>query len=355
MPVMMQRGSLDEACAQEKGPCPTPWGVAYDANVPSLTIGLINNMPDAALEATEAQFSTLIGSAAGDIPVRLVLYSLPNIPRSESAQQHLNKFYFKIDELWNNQCDALIITGTEPRHTNLREEEYWPVLTDVFDWAGSNTLSTVVSCLAAHAAVLYNDGVERNRLSDKRFGVFGFERTRDHALTQRTAETIRIPHSRWNEVREEDLVSCGYAVLAKSAEAGVDMFVKECKQSLFVHFQGHPEYSARTLLREYRRDIGRFLRQERDTYPSMPHGYFDFDGCRLAEEFQQVASSRRNEEFLSSFPDDVLASSLQNTWQPSATRVYRNWLQYVLSRKAAASSLVVMPDSGRARQKRSAA
>jgi len=87
----------------------------------------------------------------------------------------------------------------------------------------------------------------------------------------------------------------------------------------------------------------------------MPHGYFDFDGCRLAEEFQQVASSRRNEEFLSSFPDDVLASSLQNTWQPSATRVYRNWLQYVLSRKAAASSLVVMPDSGRARQKRSAA
>jgi homoserine O-succinyltransferase len=312
-------------------------------------------MPDAALEPTEAQFSTLIGSAARDIPVRLVLYSLPNLPRSESAQQHLNRFYFKIDELWNSQCDALIITGTEPRRANLREEEYWPVLTEVFEWAQRNTLSTVVSCLATHAAVLYNDGIERHRLSDKRFGVFGFQRTRDHALTRRTGEIVRIPHSRWNEVREDDLVSCGYTVLAKSDEAGVDMFVKECKQSLFVHFQGHPEYSARTLLKEYRRDVGRFLRRERDTYPSMPQGYFDQDTCRLAGEFQEVALARRDEEFLASFPDDILASSLQNTWQPSATRVYRNWLQQVLSRKAAVASLVTMPEPGRVQQKRSAA
>ena len=355
MPVMMQRGHIEAACMQQQGPCQIPWNVTYDASAPGLTIGLINNMPDAALESTEIQFSRLIGSAAGDIPVRLQLYSLPNLPRSESAQQHLNQFYFKIDELWMSPCDALIITGTEPRQADLREEAYWTVLTEVFDWAQSNALSTVVSCLAAHAAVLHNDGIERHRLSDKQFGVFEFRKAHDHALMRRSAEIVRTPHSRWNELREEDLASCGYTVLAKSAEAGVDMFVKECKQSLFVHFQGHPEYSARTLLKEYRRDIGRFLRGERETYPSMPQGYFDTDICRLAEEFQRVALSRRDEEFLASFPDDILANSVQNVWQPSATRVYRNWLHYVLSRKAAAASLVAMPDRSRVRQKRSAA
>jgi len=168
MPVMMQRGHIETACMQQQGPCQIPWNVTYDASAPGLTIGLINNMPDAALESTEIQFSRLIGSAAGDIPVRLQLYSLPNLPRSESAQQHLNQFYFKIDELWMSPCDALIITGTEPRQADLREEAYWTVLTEVFDWAQSNALSTVVSCLAAHAAVLHNDGIKRHRLSDKR-------------------------------------------------------------------------------------------------------------------------------------------------------------------------------------------
>ena len=353
MPLIMQRGYTETACIREHRTCHTV--AACDASSPCITIGLINNMPDAALGQTEQQFSELIDSAAQDIPVRLMLYSLPNIFRSESAQQHLNKSYFPINELWNSQCDALIITGTEPRQPNLSEEAYWPVLGEVFEWAKTNTHSTVVSCLAAHGAVLYNDGIERHRLSDKQSGVFEFNRTPGHALTRQAAEIVRIPHSRWNEVREDDLVSCGYTVLAKSADAGVDMYVKECKQSLFVHFQGHPEYSARTIFKEYRRDIGRFLRNERDTYPSMPQGYFDKNGRRLAEDFQEFVLSLRNQECLASFPYDVLANTLQNTWQSSSTRTYRNWLQCVRSRKAAASSLVAMPDLNQLQQKRTAA
>jgi len=59
-------------------------------------------------------------------------------------------------------------------------------------------------------------------------------------LTSGTSEPMRFPHSRWNEVREDALTSCGYTVLTKSAEAGVNLFVKKKKKSLFVHFQGHP-------------------------------------------------------------------------------------------------------------------
>jgi homoserine O-succinyltransferase len=56
--------------------------------------------------------------------------------------------------------------------------------------------------------------------------------------------------------------------------AGVDTFVRE-RRSLFLFFQGHPEYDADTLPREYRRDVARFLRGERDSYPDLPKEYFD--------------------------------------------------------------------------------
>ncbi len=110
---------------------------------------------------------------------------------------------------------------------------------------------------------------------------------------------MQIPHSRWNEVRADELTSCGYQVLTQSVEAGVDLFVKEKKDSLFVHFQGHPEYGARTLLKEYRRDIKRFLRRERETYPTMPHGYFDTTASKLLSDFREKVISESTRE-----PDD---------------------------------------------------
>src|ERR1700728_3064502 len=237
-----------------------------------IRIALINNMPDPALEDTEVQFYELLDAAAGDIPISLKLFSLPELPRNDAGQRHLNNFYFDINELLNGRFDGVIMTGTEPRQTNLRDEPYWPVLTKVLDWAETTTASTVLSCLAAHAGVLYSDGIPRHRLADKQFGVFEYKKARDHALTAGGGNTMQIPHSRWNEVRADALDSCGYEVLVQSAQAGIDLFVKKKRDSLFVHFQGHPEYGTRTLLKEYRRDIKRFLRGERETYPSMQQG-----------------------------------------------------------------------------------
>ena len=48
-----------------------------------LTIGLVNNMPDAALQATERQFVALLGAAADGLTVRLARYALPGIPRTD--------------------------------------------------------------------------------------------------------------------------------------------------------------------------------------------------------------------------------------------------------------------------------
>ena len=137
---MAERNSLRAARSLEI--CPTP--------ADCVRIAVINNMPDPALEDAEIQFFDLLDAAAGDVPVFLRLHSLSGVPRGERGQQHLHSFYFGTDDPVNSRFDGVIMTGTEPRQRNLRNEPYWSALTNVLDWAESNTVSTILSCLAAH-------------------------------------------------------------------------------------------------------------------------------------------------------------------------------------------------------------
>jgi homoserine O-succinyltransferase len=333
----------------EGGRVPTRWAEKATTSIGScvqrsecISLALINNMPDPALEDTELQFFELLDAASGDVRVVVKLYSLTGIPRTDRGQQHLKNFYFDFDDLWNSRFDGVIVTGTEPHQHNLQDEPYWDLLTELFNWAAENTSSTVLSCLAAHASVLHGDGIPRRRLPDKQFGVFDSAKNCGHTLTSRMADRIRFPHSRWNEVRGDELTSCGYTVLTESAQAGVDLFVKKKKKSLFVHFQGHPEYAAQTLLKEYRRDIKRFLRQERETYPTAPAGYFDAAATQLLNDFRDTAIADRREDIAASFPEAAVVGGLQNSWHSSATCVYRNWLQYLESRRTETTAFAAM-------------
>jgi homoserine O-succinyltransferase/O-acetyltransferase len=297
-----------------------------------INIGLINNMPSAALEATERQFRAQLDAAAEGIMVRLRLYALPEVPRIELNQRYVCSFYSDVSDLWNSHLDGLIVTGTEPRATNLMDEPYWGSLTKLMDWAERHTYSTIWSCLAAHAAVLHIDGIVRRPLSDKRFGVFECSKVSDHPLMATVQSQLQMPHSRWNEIPEHALVTCGYRVLTRSKVAGVDAFVKH-RKSLFVFFQGHPEYEADTLLREYRRDIGRFLREERDVYPSMPQGYLDEDTVDALTALRERALLDRREGLLADFPTSLVASKVRNTWRSAGVCIYRNWLLYLCEQK----------------------
>jgi homoserine O-succinyltransferase len=353
MPLIIEGGRIPPRWADKKSQCSGSVDTCT-TTAECVRIAFVNNMPDAALEDTEIQFFELLEAAAGDIPVRLKLHSLSGVPRGVRGQEHLSGFYFGTDDLLNNRFDGMIMTGTEPRQADMRNEPYWFALGNVLDWAESNTASTILSCLAAHAGVLHSDGIRRHPLGDKRFGVFDFAKTGKHQLTAGTGEHVRFPHSRWNEVRTEALAASGYQVLTQSAEGGVDSFVKMKKQSLFVHFQGHPEYGAQTLLKEYRRDIKRFLRGERETYPSMPKSYFEAAAVRILADFRDVVLSDRREERMEGFPEVALVGGLKSTWRSPAVSIYRNWLQYVASKKAEATAfpaMAVLGDPGQ--QKRS--
>jgi homoserine O-succinyltransferase len=294
-----------------------------------IDIGLVNNMPDAAMEATVKQFVSLLGSAARNAVVHLKLFSTPGIPSSGWRRQHLSAYYSDFHELWSTRLDGLIVTGTEPRAADLAAEPYWNHLAKLADWAEENTTATVWSCLAAHAAVLHLDGIRRSPLDEKCFGLFPHKKVSDHWLLRGQPAEILTPHSRWNAISEGALTSSGYRILTTSMAAGVDIFVKE-RKSLFLFFQGHPEYEADTLAREYRRDVGRFLRGERESYPDMPKQYFDPATEDMLNAFRTQALADRREELLSTFPTEHVLSVALDTWRTHALCTYANWLNYII-------------------------
>lgn len=310
------------------------------SRVESLDIGLINNMPDSALIPTERQLFDLLDTASGRLVVNLHFYKMEPMPRSAWGRDYLHRYYRSTDDLLNKSLDGIIMTGAEPKAARLTQEPYWAAFGQVINWARENTVSSVYSCLAVHGAVLQTDGLEREALPAKCIGVFSQKKAEDHPLTSGLPQIFKTPHARWNAVPEEALADCGYSVLSKSIEAGVDCFVKRQNKSLFVHFQGHPEYETLSLLGEYRRDMGRFLRGESEVCPTIPKGYFDTEAEDILTAFRHRAITNRSPAFFGGFPTDRLAKDVRNVWQSPARRIYRNWLLYLKAQRVERSKPV---------------
>jgi homoserine O-succinyltransferase len=298
-----------------------------------LTIGLVNNMPDSALAATERQFGHAL-EAASDIDVQLRFYTLPEVPRSPEALEHLARLYVNAAPLQGDNLDAVIVTGAQPIAAQLREEPYWRALTKVIDWAEANTISAILSCLAAHVGVEHFSGIARRRLTKKCSGVFAFERIRADRLTEGAKERWLVPHSRYNGLDETELTRAGYTVLTRSSRAGVDTFVKQMR-SLLVFLQGHPEYESDTLAREYRRDLSRFIGGELKASPNVPEGYFSAEAERALELFRDQACTAGSVA-MATYPEIALRAQTNASWRSSTDLLYRNWLCLVAERKVEA-------------------
>ena len=309
---------------------------------PCIRIGLVNNMPDSALVATERQFSRMLEAASDEVDVELRFYALKQIPRSREALDYLAQRYVDASALYGQTLDALIITGAQPLASDLADEPYWRALIGVIDWAEANTISTLLSCLAAHAGVLHFSGVERRRLPVKRSGVYTFDIARNDRLTEGASQKWVIPHSRYNGLDEEELAQNGYPVLTRSATAGVDMFVRHSR-SLFVFLQGHPEYEADTLAREFRRDMGRYLAGELASPPDLPQSYYSREIEDALTKFRAKAESERRYETAALFPDIGLRGVGEAAWGGCADLLYRNWLSFLAERKAEFSQDVAVP------------
>jgi homoserine O-succinyltransferase len=303
-----------------------------------IRIAIVNNMPDAALAVTERQFMRLLDSAPCEFGIDVRLFYLPEIARGEAAQMHLRAHYAPIDTLPDASIDALIVTGCEPVRSSLSDEPYYPSLARLIDWAKDNTVSTIWSCLAAHAAVLHLDGIRRQRLPRKLAGVYEFARMSDHPLLCGMTEPVRVPHSRLNGLSSDELVGHGYELLIHSKDAGVDAFIKKYP-SLFLFLQGHPEYEPDSLYREYRRDMARYLTGQRKICPDLPENYFDRRAAMTFNAFAEEARAKATPDLLERVPTIEGAWLSRDGWQTSSARLFSNWIAYLAEAKARRTQL----------------
>ena len=300
-----------------------------------LTIGLVNNMPDAALKATERQFMRLLRQSAGNVRIDFHCFSLPSVRRSQSAEGRVGGQYTDIAEIDRLDVDGLIVTGAEPNAATLPQETFWRELTDIADWAKDNTRSTIWSCLAAHAAVLHLDGIERHPLETKCSGIYDCVGVAHHWLTDRLSSPFKVAHSRLNEVRADDLAARGYQLLSHTPRGSVDSFAKNFG-SQFIFFQGHPEYEELSLEREYLRDISRFLAGERDSYPGIPSGYFDAETEQRLAAFAVRAQTERRPTLSTELPDRTLRQDIAT--DAAATVMFSNWIGFLFESARATSA-----------------
>ncbi|GAA3216368.1 homoserine O-acetyltransferase/O-succinyltransferase family protein [Actinocorallia longicatena] len=271
-----------------------------------LRVGIVDLMPRPGL--AHRQFADMI-TAAG-LPVEIVAIPLP------MGADVADPAACGLDWRLMAAMDGLIVTGTEPRSPSLHADPMRAIVARILEVGAP---STIFSCFAAHAALSVLHPIQREPLPVKYRGVLPHTAAH-HPLTEGLPEGTPVPHSRWNRVRLPAeivpvLVTADDWHLAASADGLRHIF-----------FQGHPEYDADTLFREYRRDARRYLAGETSWFPELPTGFLDGDTRAALLAFRALAMARREPSVMDRFPTAGFIDRCTATWTDAARCVTTNWL-----------------------------
>lgn len=315
---------------EEEGEIIIPDDVATHQDIRELHIGLLNMMPDAALAATERQFFRLIGESNQIAQFYMHPFTLPGLPRGAEGQAHVDQYYETFEQIKEAGLDALIITGANVSQPDLAMEPFWQPLIEVIDWAYENVTSTLCSCLATHAVLQFRYQQRRRPLGFKRWGVYPHRVVdRRHPLVTGVNTRFDVPHSRFNQIDRHQFDTAGLHVLVESDSAGVHLAVSE-DQLRLVFFQGHPEYDTISLLKEYKREVNRFVTGQREDYPPLLDNYFCLQSEAILNEYRErVLAAMAHGQLMPVFPESLIMNRIDNTWHDTAEAVINNWLGMV--------------------------
>ena len=264
---------------------------ATHQDIRPISIGLLNLMP--LKEDTELQILRSLSNTPLQVDVTFVMVSShvsKNTPTS-----HLNKFYYRFEEIRDRKFDGFIITGAPVEQIPFEEVDYWEELKEIMEWSKTHVTSTLHLCWGAQAGIYYHYGIDKEMLPQKVFGVFRHRvLNRKIPLVRGFDDVFLAPHSRHTQtpidkVRADDRLT----ILAESEEAGLFLAMAENGRKIFV--MGHPEYDRITLDQEYKRDLSKGLDIQ------MPKHYYT--------------------------DDDPSVRPLL-TWRAAANNLYTNWLNY---------------------------
>ena len=303
---------------------------AAHQDIRELHVGLCNMMPDKALSATDRQFFRLVGESNPIAQFYVHPFTLPELERGPEAQQHIARYYESFDQIREQGLDALIVTGANVIGPNLAEQAFWEPLIRVIGWAWENVTSTLCSCLATHAVLQFRYGQTRALQPVKTWGVYPHHVVDNHhPLVGDINTRFDVPHSRWNKVTPEQFRAAGLKILVESDAVGAHLATSS-DGLRFVFFQGHPEYDTVSLLKEYKREVLRFVHGASATFPPFPDHYFQtYEQAILREYRLLVERSLSGGHLMPEFPEKLVRTRLDNTWHDTAEAVVGNWMGLV--------------------------
>jgi len=265
---------------------------ALSQDIRALRLVILNLMPDKI--TTETQLLRALSNTPIQIDIELLCMASHQSTHTSAA--HLTKYYETFDKIKDQYFDGMIITGAPVEKLPFEKVDYWEELCQVLEWSKTHVYSTLHLCWAAFAGLYYHYGVPKYVLDKKVFGVFEHSMTysRPVKLFRGFDDVFYVPHSRYTEIRKEDIVKHkDLRILSESDECGIFAVSDLHGRQIFI--TGHSEYDRETLDREYKRDQGAGL----DT--ALPVNYYT---------------------------DNDPSKGVILRWRSSATLMYTNWLNY---------------------------
>ena len=264
---------------------------ALHQDIRPLKLLILNLMPTKIV--TEIQLLRKLSNTPLQIEVEF-LRTLSHDAKNTDAE-HLEAFYTSFESVRDRRFDGMIITGAPVEQLDFFDVDYWPELCEIMDWTRENVHSTLHICWGAQAGLFHHYGVKKYDLPKKLSGVYL------HTMEKPLSPFFRgfndeffVPHSRYTEVRREDIEAVPeLELMSTSKQAGV--FAVKSVDNRRIFITGHPEYDADTLALEYKRDLDKGIN------PSIPENYFI---------------------------DDDPSKPPRVTWRSHAQLLYNNWLNY---------------------------
>ena len=264
---------------------------ALHQDIRPLKLLILNLMPTKIV--TEIQLLRKLSNTPLQIEVEF-LRTLSHDAKNTDAE-HLEAFYTSFESVRDRRFDGMIITGAPVEQLDFFDVDYWPELCEIMDWTRTNVHSTFHICWGAQAGLFHHYGVKKYDLPKKLSGVYL------HTMEKPLSPFFRgfndeffVPHSRYTEVRREDIEAVPeLELMSTSEQAGV--FAVKSVDNRRIFITGHPEYDADTLALEYKRDLDKGIN------PSVPENYFI---------------------------DDDPSKPPRVTWRSHAQLLYNNWLNY---------------------------
>ena len=265
---------------------------ALSQDIRALKLVILNLMPDKI--TTETQLLRALSNTPIQIDIELMCMASHQSTHTSAA--HLTKYYETFDKIKDQYFDGMIITGAPVEKLPFEQVDYWEELCKIMEWSKTHVYSTLHLCWGAFAGLYYHYGVPKYVLDKKVFGVFEHSMTwsRPVKLFRGFDDIFYVPHSRYTEIRKEDILKhSDLRILSESEECGIYAVSDLHGRQIFI--TGHSEYDRETLDREYKRDHGAGL----DT--ALPVNYY---------------------------VDNDPAKGPLLRWRSSATLMYTNWLNY---------------------------